>query len=172
MPSYFPRQTIDWREVEEPAVFRRLSLSLLEMALITGVVLRVLRAVTFTTGRASWLVFGASLAVSIIILVGMATAHLANFSLQRWVWRAPAFAALVAVGAMATSLLLIAMHREPEGTARADFRDWPSMALYFLLYSELVVCIWALVLAGVILLIRRSGLRTNVEPEPEGAGEA
>lgn len=166
MPSFFPRQTIDWREVEEPAAFRRLSLSLLEMALITGIVLRLLRAVTFTTGRASWLVFGASLAVSIILLVAMATAHLANFSLQRWAWRAPAFAAVVTAGAMATSLLLIAMHREPEGTARADFRDWPSMALRFLLYSELIVCLWALVLAGVILLIRRSGIRANADAGP------
>lgn len=163
MPSYFPRQTIDWRAVEEPAAFRRLSLSLVEMALLTGIVLRVLRAVTFTTGRGSWLMFGASIVVALLILVGMTTAHLANFSLQRWLWRAPLFALVVTVGAMATSLLLIAMRREPEGTARADFHDWPSMALRFLLYSELVVCVWALVLAGVILLVRRSGIRTASE---------
>ena len=165
MPTYFPRQTVDWRAVEEPAAFRRLSLSLVEMALITGVVLRVLRAVTFTMGRASWLVFGASILVAIVILVAMTTAHLANFSLQRWVWRAPVFALVVSAGAMATSLLLIAMRREPEGTARADFHDWPSMALRFLLYSELIVCLWAAGLAGVILLIRRSGVRTPVESE-------
>ena len=158
MPSFFPRQTIDWRAVEEPAAFRRLSLSLAEMALITGVVLRLLRAVTFATGRANWVVFGASILVALLILVGMTTAHLANFSLQRWLWRAPLFALVTTFGAMATSLLLIAMRREPEGTARADFHDWPSMTLRFLLYSELTVCLWALVLAGVIYMIRRSGL--------------
>ena len=65
----------------------------------------------------------------------------------------------------ATSLLLIAMHREPEGTARADFHDWPSMAVRFLLYSELIVCLWAAVLAGVIQLVRRSGVRTTGELE-------
>lgn len=157
MPSYFPRQTIDWRAVEEPAAFRRLSLSLVEMGLITGVVLRLLRAVTFTTGRVNWAVFGASILVALLILVGMTTAHLANFSLQRWVWRAPLFALVTTLGAMATSLLLIAMRREPEGTARADFHDWPSMTLRFLLYSELTVCLWALVLAGVIYMIRRWG---------------
>ena len=161
MPSYFPRQTVDWRAVEEPPAFRRLSMSLVEMALLTGVVLRILRAVTFATSRASWLVFGASILVGLVILVGMTTAHLANFSLQRWVWRAPLFAFVVSAGAMATSLLLIAMRREPEGTARADFHDWPSMAVRFLLYSELTVCLWALVLAGIILLIRRSGIRAE-----------
>jgi hypothetical protein len=165
MPSYFPRQTIDWRAVEEPAAFRRLSLSLLEMAIITGVLLRLLRAVTFAMGRANWLVFGMSILVAVVILVAMTTAHLANFALHRWTWRAPLFALVVSASAMATSLLLIALRREPEGTARADFHDWPSMAVRFLLYSELTVCAWALVLAGVIVLIRRSGIRTPVEPD-------
>jgi hypothetical protein len=149
--------------MEEPAVFRRLSMSLVEMALITGVVLRLLRAVTFAMGRANWLVFGASILVAVVILVAMTTAHLANFSLQRWTWRAPLFAFVVTIGAMATSLLLIAARREPWGTARADFHDWPSMALRFFLYTELIVCLWAAVLAGIILLIRRSGLRTPIE---------
>ena len=164
MPTFFPRQTIDWRAVEEPAAFRRLSLSLAEMGLLTGVVLRLLRAVTFTSGHANWVVFGASILAGLVILVGMTTAHLANFSLQRWAWRAPAFALVATAGAMATSLLLIAVHREPEGTARADFHDWPSMALRFLLFSELTVCLWALVLAGVIVVIRRSGIETPIEP--------
>ncbi|MDB4881160.1 MAG: hypothetical protein JWL60_2606 [Gemmatimonadetes bacterium] len=166
MPSYFPRQSIDWASVEEPPAFRRLSLSLVEMALLTGVVLRLLRAVTYSMGRASWLVFGLAVLVGVVLLVGMATAHLANFSLRRWLWRAPAFALVTTAAAMATSLLLIAVHREPEGTARAHFHDWPGMAVRFLLYSELTVCAWALVLAGVILLIRRSGMarrRDSVE---------
>jgi hypothetical protein len=87
MPTYFPRQTIDWRAVEEPAVFRRLSVSLVEMALLTGVVLRIIRALTFGGGRANWLLFGASMLVAILLLVGMTTAHLANFSLRKWLWR-------------------------------------------------------------------------------------
>lgn len=157
MPTYFPRQSIDWGAVEEPPAFRRLSLSVVEMGLITGVVLRLLRAVTFATGRVGW-VFGAALLVGMVLLVGMATAHLANFALRRWLWRAPLFALVTTAGAMATSLLLIAVHREPEGTARAHFHDWPGLAIRFLLYSELTVCVWAAVLAGVILLIRRSGL--------------
>ncbi len=166
MPTDLPRQAIDWRAMEEPAAFRRLSLSLVEMALITGVVLRVLRAVTFAMGRANWIVFGASILVAIVILVGMTTAHLANFSLQRWLWRAPLFSLVVSIGAMATSLLLIAARREPEGTARADFHDWPSMAMPALLQSELTICLWALVLAASIMLVRRSGMARDVEADP------
>lgn len=166
MPSFFPRQTIDWRAVEEPPAFRRLSLSLVEMALITGVVLRILRAVTFTAGRGSWIFYGLAFVVGTTLLLGMATAHLANFSMRRWIWRAPLFALVETAGEMATSLLLIAVRREPEGTARADFHDWPNMTGRAFAQSELTICVWALVLAAVIVIVRRSGLARGVEVEP------
>lgn len=165
MPSYFPRQTIDWRAMEEPPAFRRLSLSLVEMALITGVVLRILRAVTFMASRASWLLYVLAFVVGLLILVGMTTAHLANFSLRRWLWRAPVFALVETVGEMATSLLLIALRREPEGASRADFHDWPSMALRALAQNELMICLWVAVLAAVIVIVRRSGMARGVAGE-------
>ncbi|MDB4900414.1 MAG: hypothetical protein JWN53_2222 [Gemmatimonadetes bacterium] len=165
MPSYFPRQTIDWRAMEEPRAFRRLSLSLVEMALITGVVLRVLRALTFMAGRASWFLYVLAFLVGLLILVGMTTAHLANFSLRRWLWRAPVFALVETVGEMATSLLLIALRREPEGASRADFHDWPSMALRALAQNELMICLWVAVLAAVIVIVRRSGMARGVDGE-------
>src|SRR5215204_3325923 len=136
MPSFFPHNTIEWR-MEEPPAFRRLSLSLLEMAFITGVVLRLLRALTFTHGRVSWLFYGLAFVLGTVILIGMTTAHLANFPVRAWAWRAPLFALVEVVGEMSTSLLLIWMHREPEGTARAGFEDWPSMSLRALAQSEL-----------------------------------
>ena len=46
MPSFFPRNSVDIR-LEEPAAFRRLSLSLFEMALLAGIVLRVLRGAPY-----------------------------------------------------------------------------------------------------------------------------
>lgn len=164
MNSFFPRQTIDWKKVEEPPAFRRLSLSLLEMALITGVVLRLLRAVTFTVGSANWWVYGAVFVTGTVILVGMTTAHLANYSLRRWLWRAPLFALVETVGEMTMSLALIGLHLEPEGTVRAEFHDWPSMAVRALLQSEIIICLWALGLAAVIVIVRRSGMVTGVEP--------
>jgi hypothetical protein len=165
MPTFFPRHTVEWR-LEEPAAFRRMSLSLVEVALLTGVVLRVMRALAFTLGRASWLYYGLVFVAGTLLLLGMATAHLANFPVRVWSWRAPVFAVVEVVGEMATSLLLIALHREPEGTARADFHDWPSMAMRALLQSELSICLWALLLAAVIVSVRRIGMARGVDADP------
>jgi hypothetical protein len=165
MSSFFPRHSVEFR-LEEPAAFRRLSMSLFEMALLTGVVLRMLRALTFTHARASWLFYGAAFVVGLLILLGMTTAYLANWTLRSWLWRAPLFALIETVGEMATSLALIALRREPEGAVRAEFHDWPSMALRALLQSELSICLWAALLAGVILFVRRSGIAPGVEEEP------
>ena len=165
MSTFFPRHSVEWR-LEEPAAFRRLSISLVEMALLTGIVLRLLRALTFTHGRASWLFYGAAFVVGLLVLLGMTTAHLANWTLRSWVWRAPLFALVEVAGEMATSLLLIALRREPEGAVRAEFHDWPSMALRAFLQSELSICLWAALLAGVILFVRRSGIAEGVEEEP------
>ena len=165
MSTFFPRHSVEWR-LEEPPAFRRLSISLVEMALLTGIVLRLLRALTFTHGRASWLFYGAAFLVGLLVLLGMTTAHLANWTLRSWVWRAPLFALVEVAGEMATSLLLIALRREPEGAVRAEFHDWPSMALRAFLQSELSICLWAALLAGVILFVRRSGIAEGVEEEP------
>jgi hypothetical protein len=165
MPTFFPQDTVEWR-LEEPRAFRRLSLSLIEMALLTGVVLRLLRALTFTHGRASWLFYGAAFVLGLLILLGMTTAYLANWTLRSWLWRAPLFALVEVAGEMATSLLLIAIGREPEGAVRAEFHDWPSMALRAFLQSEVSICVWAALLAGVILFVRRSGIAQGVEAEP------
>jgi len=165
MSSFFPRHSVEWR-LEEPPAFRRLSLSLFEMALLAGVVLRVLRALTFTHARASWLFYGAAFVVGLLVLLGMTTAYLANWTLRSWTWRAPLFALVESAGEMATSLVLIALSREPEGASRAEFHDWPSMALRAFLQSELSICLWAALLAGVILFVRRSGIAPDVESEP------
>ena len=165
MATFFPQHSVEWK-LEEPRAFRRLSLSLIEMALLTGVVLRLLRALTFTHGRASWLFYGAAFVIGLLILLGMTTAYLANWTLRSWLWRAPLFALVEVAGEMATSLLLIAMGREPEGAVRAEFHDWPSMALRAFLQSEVSICVWAALLAGVIVFVRRSGMAKDVEAEP------
>ena len=152
--------------MEEPPAFRRLSLSVVEMALLTGVALRLLRALAFTYGQVGWLYYGVVFVIGTIVLLGMTTAHLANFPVRSWTWRAPLFALVEVAGEMGTSLLLIAVHREPEGTARADFHDWPSMAMRAFLQSELTICLWALLLAAAIVFVRRSGMAGDVESDP------
>jgi hypothetical protein len=173
MTTYFPRHSVQWH-LEEPRAFRRLSLSLFQMALLTGVVLRILRALTFGVGRASWLFYGVAFVLGLLILLGMTTAYLANWTLRSWAWRAPLFALVETAGEMATSLVLIVLGREPEGAVRAELHDWPSMALRAFVQSELSICLWAALLAGVILFVRKSGMAEEVEPEPvvdvEGEG--
>ena len=96
----------------------------------------------------------------------MATVHLANYPLYRWVWRAPLFAAVEAVAEGATSALLIGFGREPTGSARAEWSDWLPMAWGTLWLRMLEVCAWALILAAVVSIVRKTILREQkVEEE-------
>ena len=165
--SFFPRQTIEWH-LEEPRAFRRLSLSLVEMALVTGVLLHVYRSYVLTHGANGWLFFGGSLALGMLFLLFMTTAHLANFPIQRWAWRAPLFAVIEWAAEMATSALLIWIGKEPLGSARAEWHDWPAMAMGTLATRGLLILIWALLLAGIIQIVRRT-MAGSVEEEKEEA---
>ena len=155
MANYFPRQTVAWKQIEEPAAFRKLTLSLVEAAVLTGVVIRLLRSVALRhEPGSSWLYLGALIALGAVILFGMATAHLGNYPIRHWVWRAPLFGAVESAAEMLTSLPLIALGREPIGTARATLEDWPRMGLETLVYRTVAVCVFALVLAGVVQFVR------------------
>ena len=158
MPSYFPSHTIHWK-VEEPAAFRKLTLSVVEMGLVTGIVLRLYRALVLTHGSSSWVYFGLTAALGAVILFGMSTAHLANFTIRHWLWRVPLFALLEMVGELLASLALTALHREPWGTGRAAFADWPLMAGDLLVWRAVPIVIFALVLGGVVQIVRYLLLR-------------
>ena len=153
MPSYFPQQTVHWK-VEEPAAFRKLTLSVVEMGLITGVVLRLYRALVLTHGANSWVYFGLTSAFGALLLFGMSTAHLANFTIRHWLWRAPLFVGLEIAGELLTSLALTAVHREPWGSGRATFGDWPPMAADLLVWRAIPVAVFTLILALVVQLVR------------------
>src|SRR6476659_3721761 len=136
MPSFFPRQTIEFK-VEEPKAFRRFSVSLVEMALVTGVIARLYRLLVLTHGSNNWLYLGGTIALGIVFLVGMVTAHLANYPLHQYLWRAPAFALIEVAAEMVTSALLIALGHEAYGTVRAHWDDWVGMTLQALLIRGL-----------------------------------
>src|SRR5436190_23085460 len=89
---FFPKHTVQWH-IEEPTALRRFSLSLWEMALMTGVVLRLYRAVVLNYGATTW-TWLAAFGVTMLIFCAMTTLHLANFPVRRWLWRAPLFALL------------------------------------------------------------------------------
>src|SRR3954468_23422923 len=145
---------------------RRFSLSLGEMAVLAGIALRLYRAVVISHGPNSWLYFGGFFVLGVLLLCAMATAHLANFPVQRWLWRAPLFALIEAAAESVTSLVLIWAGREPSGTTRAYWGDWLPMAGDTLWTRELVVCLWALFLAAAVFVVRRTILNEPVEEEP------
>lgn len=160
MASYFPKHTVAWK-LEEPPAFRRLTLSVVEMALVTGVVVRLYRALVLTNAPSGWLTFALVVAFGFMLFFGMATAHLANFTIRQWVWRAPLFALLEAVGEMLTSLGLIALGREPSGSGRATFDDWAPMAGDLFAWRLIPLLVYVALLAGVVQVVRYLLLRAE-----------
>jgi hypothetical protein len=173
MVGYFPRHSIAWK-IEEPAAFRALTLSVVESGLLAGLILRLVHALALAyipEGR--FLLFAILDAVLFLTLFAAAAAHLANYPLRHWVWRAPVFAVLAAAASIATSALLIALHRERLGSGPAHWDDWPSMALHILAWDLISVCLFALLLAGVVQVVRSALLRhdqreSTVEAVHEG----
>jgi hypothetical protein len=166
MSNFFPRQTVEFR-FEEPKAFRRISYSLVEMALVTGVLMRLYRVIVLTHGSNNWLYIGGSIAIGLLFLLGMLTAHLANYPLHQYVWRAAAFVGLEVVGEMAVSALLIAVGLEANGTVRAHWDDWVGLSLNALVYRGLAILLWTLILAGVVQIVRRTIVHDDEGPEPK-----
>jgi hypothetical protein len=154
---FFPRETLEWH-IHEPAPVRRFSLSLVGMALLTGVTIRLYRLLVLAYGGGVWFLFG-SIAIGLTILLGLATTHLGNYPVRHWLWRAPLFGAVEAIAEAATSALLIALGLERTGTAHADWHDWPSMLAETLLGRVLLVSAFAALLAGVVQVVRYALLK-------------
>lgn len=153
MPQFFPVKTASFR-LDEARAFRRLSYSVVEMAVITAVVLRVYRALALYLAGANVFFLGLSFAVGFVVLFGMVTLHLGNFTVRRWVWRAPLFALIEAAAEAVTSLGLIALHREPLGSARATYADWPGIVGNIVTWRVPAIIVFAAVLAAVVLMTR------------------
>jgi hypothetical protein len=164
MPNFFPKQTLEFKTFE-PKAFRRFSFSLVEMAIVTGVLLRVYRLLILSHGTNSWLYLGGSFAIGLLFLIGMTTAHLANYPLHQYLWRAPLFALVEVIAEMSAAALLIALGREPHGSVRAHWDDWFGMGLNALLTRGLAVVLWSIVLALVVQLVRRTIVHEDEEEE-------
>ena len=167
-PRYFPRDKVEW-QLEEPRVFRKITLSLPAMAVIAGVLVRLIRVGISGTTASWWGVFGA-IALGLVILLTLATAHLGNYPVRQWLWRAPLFGLAEGAAEAGVSALLTVMGVERLGSARAHLSDWPSMAtdtiigtpgLVFLDGRVVMVSLFALVLAGVVQVVRFLLLRSE-----------
>jgi hypothetical protein len=165
---YFPRETVHWH-LEEPRAFRKLTLSLPAMAVITGVLVRLIRVGPNELTSSWWGVF-AGIALGAIVLLGLATAHLGNYPVKQWLWRAPVFGLAEGAAEAGASALLIAMGLERMGSAQAQLSHWPSLAtdtiigtpgLAFVDGRVVMVSLFALVLAGVVQIVRYLLLRSE-----------
>src|SRR5665647_929920 len=160
-----------WR-VREPAAFTRLARSLVDMALVTGIIARLYRAMVLSRSTSANGFFIVTLTIGALFLLAMATIHLSRFPLREWVWRAPAFAALEGVFEMLVSVLLISMHRESLGTGAAHFRDWPGMAMGTIGWRIVTISLFSLFLAGVVKWVRYLLLRKEHSAWSEGTVRA
>ena len=159
MAPYFPNTTVEFK-IEEPPAFRRFTMSIAEMAIVTGLLARLYRALAMSVGPTSnWIYFGGTLVLGLLFILGMATLHLGNFTLRKWVWRAPVFAVIEAATESLTSLALIYAHREPMGSERAHPHDWLDIVASTFLWRVALVCAFALLLAGVVQFVRYMLLR-------------
>jgi hypothetical protein len=155
--------------VREPAAFARLARSLLDMAVVTGIVARVYRALVMSRAEsASGMYAAATLAGGAIFLLLMTSVHLSRTPVREWLWRAPLFAAVEGATEMLASLLLIALDREPLGTGGARFSDWPSLATTTIGWRIITISLFALLLAIVVKWVRYMLLRKEHAAWSEG----
>lgn len=144
------------RGIEQPHALRRLSLSLPQMALVTGIALRLWRSYALTHGSPeSWAWIGGTFLVGASFLCLMCAIHLANFTLRNWLWRAPLFAVLEAGTEILVSLALTAVNLEPLGAEMAELTDWLPTATRILFWRLGGLVAFALVLGVVVSILRR-----------------
>jgi hypothetical protein len=155
MPELFPNTTTSWR-AEHPHPIRRLTLSLPQMALVTGIALHLWRSFALTHGTPdSWVWVGGTLLAGAGFLFLMCAIHLANFTLRNWLWRAPAFAVMEAGAEIVVSLALTGLNLEPIGAEMAEWTDWLPMAEQILFWRLAGVLIFAATLGVVVWIVRR-----------------
>jgi hypothetical protein len=170
MPDFIARQNSERLRqrlssgftLREPPAFSKLARSIVEMALITGVVIRVYRAAVLTNaGKSSALAVGALFLLGASFVLLMAAVHLSRFPLREWTWRAPAFAALESIFESVVSLGLILARREPLGTGAASIGDWPGLAATILVRHVVVISAFSLLLALTVKLVRYQLLKNE-----------
>jgi hypothetical protein len=163
--DFFPRSTATW-PTTGASPLRAGTRSVVLMAALTGVVVRLFRAAVLTYGSdASWLVVVAALVVGAVVLFGMATLHLANYPVRRWPLRAATFALVEIAAELLTSAVLITLGLERRGTSLATMADWPDIATRTASVRLAALALFVLVLAGVVQAVRMTLGRRDARAE-------
>lgn len=137
------------------ALARRISLSLVLMAILAGAGLRIYRTIVLQYGWSdSWLWIAGTFIAGSAFLFIMATLHLGNFPVKSWLWRAPMFAVVEALTEISVSLALTLAGLEKVGSLTATFEDWQITSARILFFRLVGIPLFALVLALVSTLVR------------------
>lgn len=154
MPEFFPRHTIEWR-AHELRFPRRVSLSLIGMAFVTGLLVRFFRLLVLSNRQLSfWGVFPL-FALGFVLLLGLSALYLGNHPVHQWLWRAPLFALLESVSEAVVSAVFIALGVERIGTLHAQWSNWVPMAVTTLKWRASTILLFALLLAFVVQGVRK-----------------
>lgn len=155
MPLLRSTVMMSLKDLEEPSFWRKLSLSLVAMAVLTGAGLRSYRALVLTFGWSdSWLWIAGTFIGGAMFLFLMATLHLGNFPTRAWWWRAPVFALAEAATEILVSLALTFLGLEVVGSMQATIEDWQVTSLRTLFFRFAGISLFALVLALVSTVVR------------------
>jgi hypothetical protein len=159
MPTFFPRNTVEWHMHEPPAI-RRLSLSLVAMAVLAGILIRLYRLAFYTWARpTNILTYAALWTGGLLIMLGLATLYLGNYPVRHWLWRAPVFGLCEATTALLTGAALIAIGIERTGTGVMGWGEWRARFLWTIVWHTLIISAFALVLGIVVQTVRHLLLR-------------
>ena len=161
-------------QVREPAAFTKLARSLIDMALVTGIVARLYRAMILSRAESptgTYVIVTFSIGAIFVLL--MTALHVGRFPVREWLWRAPGFAIAEGLFEMLTSAVLIALSREPLGTGAAHFHDWPMMLVRTVGWRLITISLFALLLAGIVkwvryMLLKREHAAWNHGAQDEG----
>jgi hypothetical protein len=155
MPLLRPTTVLRLEDLEDPGFWRKVGLSLPVMAILTGVSLRLYRAIVLQFGWSdSWLWIAGTFIGGAMVLFLMATLHLGNYPARAWAWRAPLFALVEAGTEVLVSLALTYLGLEVVGTMQATMEDWQVTSLRTLFFRFAGITLFASVLAVVSTVVR------------------
>lgn len=150
------------QNLEEPAFLKRVSLSLVGMAMLTGVGLRLYRALVLQFGWSdSWLWVGGTFLAGAVFLFLMATLHLGNYTQRSWWWRAPGFGLVEACTEVLVSLGLTLLGLEVVGSIEATLEEWQDSSARILFFRIVGITLFAVILALVSTVVRLMLLRAR-----------
>jgi len=154
----FPRHTVAL--TAEDAFVRHVAHSTAGTAVITGVLVQLFHAVLEGLGsRQSNVLFAISLLGRFGILLGFTTLALGSHPVHPWKWRAPLFAACEIAASSVMVAVLIAMHAEWIGTARARWSDWTRVSGRIVFWHGIIILVFAVILGVTVQFVRWEMLR-------------